>query len=124
MQVLVLLAGARGAVVDRERLTARCWDGRVVGDNAVNRVISILRRLATETGAFQLETVPRVGYRLIEQAPEGAPVEAQARQGRRVGLAVMLGLAALGLGLAAWCSPRWSCAGRRPTPRGSPSTPR
>jgi DNA-binding winged helix-turn-helix (wHTH) protein len=65
MQVLVVLAKAGGEIVGRNELIARCWDGRVVGDNAINRVISLLRRFAAETGAFSVETVTKVGYRLV-----------------------------------------------------------
>ena len=44
MQVLVALAAADGAIVGRDDLTRRCWEGRVVGEDAINRVISRLRR--------------------------------------------------------------------------------
>jgi len=65
MQVLVTLAGARGAVVSRDDLIATCWDGRVVGEDAITLVMMKLRRLADRSGgAFAVETVPRVGYRL------------------------------------------------------------
>ena len=64
MQVLVALAGAHGGIVGRDALVARCWDGRIVGENAINRVISILRALAAETQAFGIETITKVGYRL------------------------------------------------------------
>src|SRR5689334_21875735 len=65
MQVLVALAAAEGAVVSRDDLIARCWEGRIVGDDAINRCISILREIAETSGAFRIETIPRVGYRLI-----------------------------------------------------------
>jgi DNA-binding winged helix-turn-helix (wHTH) protein len=66
MQVLVALQRAHGAVVSRDDLIARCWNGRVVGDDAINRAIGQLRRLSkTDHGeSFIVETVPRVGYRL------------------------------------------------------------
>ena len=44
MQVLVLLARHRGRVVSREDLIEACWDGRIVSENAVNRVLSVNRR--------------------------------------------------------------------------------
>jgi Tfp pilus assembly protein PilF len=67
MQVLVALAGADGAVVSREDLISRCWDGRIVGENAINRVISRVRSLGATLGdgAFRIETINKVGYRLI-----------------------------------------------------------
>jgi DNA-binding winged helix-turn-helix (wHTH) protein/tetratricopeptide (TPR) repeat protein len=64
MQVLVALARARGGVVSRDALVEACWDGRAVGDDAINRCIAQARRLATWTGAFAVETIPRVGHRL------------------------------------------------------------
>lgn len=39
MQVLVVLAQARGLVVGRSELIELCWSGRVVGDSAINRVV-------------------------------------------------------------------------------------
>lgn len=77
MQVLVALAQAHGVVVSRDELVDRCWGGRIVGENAVHRVISRIRRLAAEQGDGQLavETIPRVGYRLlVAEAAPGASV--------------------------------------------------
>ncbi|MBB3691634.1 winged helix-turn-helix domain-containing protein [Sphingomonas sp. BK580] len=67
MQVLVALARAGGAVVSRDELVAQCWGGRIVGDDAINRVVGRLRRLGDGIGAgrFRIETIARVGYRLI-----------------------------------------------------------
>jgi DNA-binding winged helix-turn-helix (wHTH) protein/tetratricopeptide (TPR) repeat protein len=66
MQVLVALAKGRGAVVSRDDLVEACWNGRVVGDDAINRVIGRLRRTAEGIGAdvFAIDTITRVGYRL------------------------------------------------------------
>ena len=74
MQVLVLLHQAQGAVVPRDMLIARCWGGRMVGDDAINRAIGRLRRLArADRGAsFVIETIARVGYRLRETDGAGA----------------------------------------------------
>ncbi len=67
MQVLVALAAAGGATLSRDDLIQRCWEGRVVGDDAINRVISRLRRSAEGIGqgSFHIETLTKVGYRLI-----------------------------------------------------------
>ena len=67
MQVLTVLAQAEGAVVSRDRLIERCWGGRIVGDDAINNCVGKVRGLAALTAppAFEVETVPRVGYRLI-----------------------------------------------------------
>jgi DNA-binding winged helix-turn-helix (wHTH) protein/tetratricopeptide (TPR) repeat protein len=80
MQVLVVLARAEGKVVSREELFTRCWDGRIVGEHAINRVIARLRKLAAEFGyAFQIETVTKVGYRLVgtQPVPDHAPRASQ-----------------------------------------------
>jgi DNA-binding winged helix-turn-helix (wHTH) protein/dienelactone hydrolase len=73
MQVLVALARHPGSVVSRDELIARCWAGRVVGDDAIHRCIARLRRLADSHGGFEIETVPKVGYRLTARAPSPHP---------------------------------------------------
>ena len=67
MQVLVALARANGEILTREALTVLCWDGRVVGEDAINRVMSRLRRLSEGAGrsSFRIETITKVGYRLV-----------------------------------------------------------
>jgi DNA-binding winged helix-turn-helix (wHTH) protein len=68
MMLLVALARAQGHTVSRDRLVHSCWDGLVVSDDAIQRAVAKLRRIATETGAFSIETIPRVGYRLRTDA--------------------------------------------------------
>jgi TolB-like protein len=77
MQVLVALARRRGEVVSRAELISACWAGRVVGDDAINRCLGIIRRVADAHGGFSVETVARVGYRLSADGPVRAdPLEA------------------------------------------------
>ncbi len=73
MEVLVALARVGGEIVTRDELVERCWDGRIVGDDAINRALSRVRQIASGIGggSFAVETVARVGYRLITRA-EGA----------------------------------------------------
>lgn len=72
MRVLVALARAKGEILSRDDLIESCWDGVIVGDDAINRCISRLRAAAEASGnAFSIETIPRVGYRL--HAPRIAP---------------------------------------------------
>jgi len=68
MQVLIALARADGAVLTRDELIFRCWDGRIVGDDAIHRVLSRLRRLTEGIArdAFRVETITKVGYRLVQ----------------------------------------------------------
>ena len=65
MQVLVALGRHAGRVVSRDELVERCWDGRIVGENAIQRVISRIRQLAVALGGFRLETINKVGYRIV-----------------------------------------------------------
>lgn len=68
MQVLLALAEARNEIVRREDLTERCWEGRIVGEDAINRVLSRLRRITEGIGedSFRIETITKIGYRLVE----------------------------------------------------------
>ena len=100
MQVLVVLARRRGQVVSRDELIETCWAGRVVGEDAINRCIAKVRRLAEAHGAFSLETIARVGHRLTEQAseavePSTAPAAARSAQPRSRGIAVVAVVAAV-----------------------------
>ena len=72
MQVLVALAKARGGVVTRDELLQSCWDGVVVGEDAIERVVGRLRRLAERFGGLRLETVKKVGYRLLVEGSAAA----------------------------------------------------
>lgn len=65
IKVLVALHDKLDQVVTRDELIDRCWDGRFIGDDAVNRCISILRRVSAESGGIEIETVPKGGYRLL-----------------------------------------------------------
>lgn len=82
MQVLVALADPIGAILSRDDLIERCWEGRIVGDTSINRVISLLRSGLKEVagGDASVENVPKVGYRLLvadaPNAPEGSTTAA------------------------------------------------
>ena len=122
MEVLLAFVDADGAVLSRDELLERCWPGVVVGDDAVHRVIGGLRKAAAATGgAFVIETIPRIGYRLkpaaspeSEVAPEAAegaeppdvpqPVAAATPEPPRVSRRWLLagGAAALSAGGLAW----------------------
>jgi DNA-binding winged helix-turn-helix (wHTH) protein/TolB-like protein len=68
LKVLVALHDKQGQVVTRDELVDRCWDGRIVSEDVINRCILLLRKVAEESGGFRIETVPRAGYRLVENA--------------------------------------------------------
>jgi DNA-binding winged helix-turn-helix (wHTH) protein/tetratricopeptide (TPR) repeat protein len=67
LKVLITLFSRRGEVVTRDELVQLCWDGRIVGDDVINRSILLVRHLAEKAGGFEIETVPRTGYRLVER---------------------------------------------------------
>lgn len=68
MEVLILLRRSAGETVTRDELIEACWSGRAVSDDAVSRSIGKVRHLGRLGGAvhFTVETVPKVGFRLIE----------------------------------------------------------
>ena len=116
MQVLVVLAGRRGEVVSRDELVQRCWGGRVVGDDSINRCIFQLRKLAESLGGFEIVTVPRVGFRLSETTGGARPGGlAQRRRMLLAGLAAAATLVLAGFGI--WLS-------RSAAPHESAVTPR
>jgi DNA-binding winged helix-turn-helix (wHTH) protein/tetratricopeptide (TPR) repeat protein len=74
MRVLIALTKARGNILTRDELIMSCWDGVVVGDDAINRVMSRLRKVASGIGAgsIEIETITKVGYRLTSNGDRGA----------------------------------------------------
>ncbi|MXO75212.1 hypothetical protein GRI40_08285 [Altererythrobacter aerius] len=100
MQVLVALGLEPGQVLSRDDLIALCWNGVIVGDNAINRVISLIRQaLAAVAGdAVHLETITKVGFRLVVAHPEGAdnsPDTPDIAKTSRRGMMAYAGLAAI-----------------------------
>lgn len=121
MQVLVALGRANGGIVTRDELIDWCWGGRIVGEDAINRAIFRLRQVAAEIGdgSFGVETITKVGYRLVAPPTPSTPVglpdapTAKASASRR-GVILAAGASAIGLAGAGffWQRP-WS---HRPDP--------
>jgi Tol biopolymer transport system component/DNA-binding winged helix-turn-helix (wHTH) protein len=135
MQALVALVEAGGTVVSRDLLIDRCWGGRIVGEDAINRCIAKVRKLAdvTEPAAFTIETIAKVGYRLdaargMAQSPaimdraRPAPVDptpspgkpARARARSRLAWAALAVAVAAGLAAELWqfrAQPKWTVVG-------------
>lgn len=66
LKVLIALARRRNQVVTRAELVESCWDAKFVGDDVINRSILMLRQFAERASGFTIETVPKTGYRLVE----------------------------------------------------------
>jgi DNA-binding winged helix-turn-helix (wHTH) protein len=111
MKVFLLLLDAAGSVVTRDELFGIAWGGVYVGDDSLNRAIARVRKVSGDTapGLFEIETVPRTGYRLagpiVEQLDDGehtaAPQSRPAWTSRRTviaaGTAAVAAVAAGGL---------------------------
>jgi TolB-like protein/Tfp pilus assembly protein PilF len=73
LDILCVLAAARGEIVGKDELLARVWPGLVIEENNLQVQVSALRKALGEdkSGQSYLITVPGRGYRLIGLA--GAP---------------------------------------------------
>src|SRR5215471_12489299 len=67
LQVLCVLAEAKGALVSKDELMARVWAGQVVEENNLQVQISTLRKALDPEGTCEswIVTVPGRGYRLL-----------------------------------------------------------
>jgi TolB-like protein/DNA-binding winged helix-turn-helix (wHTH) protein/Tfp pilus assembly protein PilF len=75
MDVLLCLAGADGAVVEREHLLLAVWGGRAQSDEPLTRCIGELRRALGDTRDVRrfILTVPKRGYQLLQTAVATSP---------------------------------------------------
>ena len=75
-QLLLCLLGAPGQVVSRDTLIAQVWQGRIVSDSAINRAVSVLRKAlgSLDTDNNYVETVPKLGYRLVAAVAPAEPL--------------------------------------------------
>lgn len=111
--VLSALARVNGEVVARATLLRLCWPGMVVGEDALNRAISELRKaLRTADGGVSVVTIARTGYSLRvappkmpagQASPASAPPSSTTSR-RRIIASAGLGLGAGLGGLAALLS--------------------
>ena len=93
-QLLVALARRPGTVLSRDDLVDLCWGGRIVGEDAVNRCVAKARR-ATAGTEVRIDTIPRVGYRLVTRTRS---------MGYRAWLVILIGVTLLigGLMISRW----------------------
>lgn len=101
MQVFLLLLDAGGKVVTRNELFDQCWGGVMVGDDSLNRAIAKVRRTVAQVapGLFEIETIPRTGYRLTGEILQHLPHRSEGRSRAevatgRVSRRVLIGSAA------------------------------
>jgi TolB-like protein len=75
LDILCVLASAKGEVVSKDELMARVWPGIIVEENNIQVHVSALRKALGEgtTGQSYLMTVPGRGYRLIGLRPAPWP---------------------------------------------------
>ena len=112
MRVLVFLMGRAGEVVTREEFWNGVWEDVHVGEEALNRAVSELRKALGDSSSDPryIQTIRKVGYRLI------APVEARdfvggnsnpeasSAEKTRLLIPVLLVAAVSVLGLVFWAS--------------------
>jgi adenylate cyclase len=89
MQVLVALVKAGGAVVSRDELLQSCWSGAIVGEDAIERVVGRIRRLTERVDGLRLETVTKVGYRLLADRAAAEPASGASAAGRGPSVVVL-----------------------------------
>ena len=65
--LLQTLINVDGDVISREQLIEQVWQGRIVGDGAINRTVSLLRQhlAALDSENNYVVTVPKAGYKLL-----------------------------------------------------------
>jgi len=111
MKVLLMLFDAAGNVVTRDDLFASAWGGVFVGDDSLNRAVARARKTlgVVAPGEFEIETIPRTGYRLkgenlvpTERAEDGSGGRRSSGFSRRtvvgsVAAAALAGAAGFGL---------------------------
>lgn len=108
MRVLLALARQSGRVLSRDAIVEQGWDGRIVSEDAINRVLSRIRSLARRTGAFELSTIRKVGYRLDlvsgRGVRPGTKPKAAGRRTMTIVLSCLFGVALVAAGGVLWVS--------------------
>jgi non-specific serine/threonine protein kinase len=110
LQVLDQLLRHCNEVVSRDELLESVWDGRPTVDHVLANAVSKLRTALGAQAASRLQTVPRVGYRLL------GPVQRALQQVPAVELAA--GQPWPGARASCWCGPCTAGPGRRRTASG------
>ena len=98
MDVLVCLAQRSGELLTRDELLQAVWGARAVSDEPLTRAIGSLRRALGDSSdaPTYIETVPKRGYRLLQQAVSSKPVPIALLRPRVLALAVVVLIGFLG----------------------------
>ncbi|HEX6409214.1 MAG TPA: tetratricopeptide repeat protein [Sphingomicrobium sp.] len=117
MQLLVALRRADGGVVTKDDLTKLVWEGRIIGEDAINRVVSRLRAVAGKEagGQFRVETITKVGYRLVPGNGAAAVSPVVPRQPGSLSRRTVIAGSAVGIAAAAGLG--WTLLGGDRLPR-------
>jgi TolB-like protein/DNA-binding winged helix-turn-helix (wHTH) protein/tetratricopeptide (TPR) repeat protein len=110
MGVLVFLAQREGEVARREELLSEIWTGTIVTDEALSRVISVLRTHLGDNSREPkyIQTIPKVGYRLlmpVTRLPPAAtptPTSRQPQWPKRRRWPLLLGAVAVFAAILMW----------------------
>ena len=67
LELLLLFCDSPNRIISRQEILEQIWQGGVVTDNAINKMIANLRKLLADDPRKPqyLQTVPKRGYRLI-----------------------------------------------------------
>ena len=103
MEVLLALARRQGETVTREQLLEDAWQGAYVTDGVLHRVVSLLRSALGDDARdpTYIETIPRVGYRLLQPVEWQQSVAPAQPPGQRASAIRWPGLVAAAIGVIA-----------------------
>lgn len=94
-EVLMALAQMPNEIVSQDALIEEVWQGRSVTPDSVAQCIAEIRRVIKDHDKRIVETVPRMGYRLVPPAPAAS---FWSHRRRRLALLVVIVLCATALG--------------------------
>ena len=90
MQALVALHRSAGAPLTRDELIEVCWAGLAVSDDAITQCLSKLRRALADVPGVTVASVPRVGYRLVDNSILATKVQGGWQSAKRIPAAAAL----------------------------------
>lgn len=116
--LLAFLIANAGRDISRDELIEHVWQGQIVSDGAINRVVVQLRKALNDNDKIRrfIVTVPKTGYRFVPTAEKIEAVHAPVpKRGFRAGIVAFLVISAV-LVIGLWPAPRQA----EPVPTVSP----